>query len=160
MLIDNHGNCYKIWLTRLGITVVFAFVILGLILIPWFSREEAAIDKYVLVIITAGLYALISLWFMLQQHHYVYFSDEGDRIILRFYPLGALNRKKSSIEIPKKQLVKYELEPFLSGQQHRLVLYQNFRNKVSRYPAVSLSALSKVQQKALIGSLQQLLSRS
>jgi len=42
MKIDNQRNTYRIWLSRLVITIVFAMAILLLVFVSWFDNLESA----------------------------------------------------------------------------------------------------------------------
>ena len=153
MKIDNQRNTYRIWLSRLIMTVVFALIIVVLIFIPWFDNPDAAFTKYHIIIVIAGIYVLVNLINYLKKPYFVSYSDHGEKIILRYYPVSMFTSRKNSIEIPKQQFVKYELVPFLLKTQHYLILQQNFRGKVATYPKISLSALDKKDREKLLGSL-------
>ena len=40
MKIDNKRNTYRIWLSRLVITIVFTLIILVLIFVSWFDNPD------------------------------------------------------------------------------------------------------------------------
>ena len=153
MKIDNQRNTYRIWLSRLVMTIVFTLVIIVIIFLPWFEDPDSRLSKYHFVILFALIYIVVNVYNLLKRPYFVSYSDHGEMIILRYYPLSLFNSRKHSIEIPKKQLVKFELEDFLFGSQQKISLYQNFRNKTAKYPSISLSALDKEDQDRLIQSL-------
>jgi hypothetical protein len=153
MQIDNQRNTYRIWLSRLVLTIVFTMAILVILLLPWFDNPESLVSKYHLIILLALIYMVINLYNYLMRPYFVSYSDEGEMIIVRYYPLSLFTSRKHSIEIPKQQLIGYELQPFLFGTQHRLVLIQHFRNKTAKYPAISLSALDKDERERMLHSL-------
>ncbi len=153
MKIDNQRNTYRIWLSRLVMTIVFTLVIIMILLVPWFDNPESRLGKYEIIILIALIYIVINVYNLLKRPYFVSYSDQGEMVILRYYPLSLFNSRKHSIEIPKKQLVKFELEKFLFGSQQKISLFQNFRNKVAKYPAISLSAVDKEDQERLIQSL-------
>ena len=86
---------------------------------------------------------VINLINFLKTPYFVSYSDQGEKIVVRFYPVSMFTNRKNSIEIPKQHFVKYELKPFLLKTQHYLILHQNFRGKVAAYPRISLSAMEK-----------------
>jgi len=100
------------------------------------------------------LYVAINIVNSGKRPNFVFYSDQGEMLIMRYYPLSLFNSKKHSIEIPKQQFVKYELKPFFFGREHKIVLYQHFRNKVVAYPPISLSALEEEDRTLIIASLQ------
>jgi len=153
MKLDNQRNTYRIWLSRLIMTIVFALIIIVLIFIPWFDNPDAAITKYHIIIVISGIYVLINLINYLKKPYFVSYSDQGEKIVVRYYPVSMFTSRKNSIEIPKQQFVKYELIPFLLKTQHYLILHQNFRGKVAKYPRISLSALDKEDRESMLSSM-------
>lgn len=153
MKIDNKRNTYRLWLNRMVTTIVFTVAILVIIFIPWFDNPESRLSKYHLIILIALVYILLNLHTYLKRPYFVSYSDQGEMIVLRYYPLSLFASQKHSIEIPKKQLVKFELQDFYFGSQQKLILYQHFRNKVAKYPPISLSAVDKEDRENMLQSL-------
>jgi len=153
MKIDNQRNIYRIWLSRLIMTVVFALIIVVLIFVPWFDNPDDAITKYHFIILISGIYVLINLVNYLKRPYFVSYNDQGEMIIVRYYPVSMFTSRKNSIEIPKQQFVKYELKSFLLRTQQYLILHQNFRGKVAKYPRISLSAMDKQDREKMLGAL-------
>lgn len=153
MKVDNQRNTYRIWLSRLVMTIVFTLVIILFIFVPWFDNPDSQLNKYHFIIFIALIYIIINIINLLKRPYFVSYSDHGEMIVMRYYPMSMFTSRKHSIEIPKKQFVKFELQPFLFGTQHKLILVQNFRNKVAKYPPISLSAVDKKDQERIIQSL-------
>jgi len=127
MRIDNKKNTYRIWLRRLIIAIIFTLAIVALILAPWFSNPDLWLTEYHVIIFIAVLYVAINIVNSGKRPNFVFYSDQGEMLIMRYYPLSLFNSKKHSIEIPKQQFVKYELKPFFFGREHKIVLYQHFK---------------------------------
>ncbi|MCK5134748.1 MAG: hypothetical protein KAR19_03100 [Bacteroidales bacterium] len=153
MKVDNQRNTYRIWIRRLILTILFTLLILLILFLPWFEVADMWLSKYHLIIAVGMIYIVISLVNYLKNPNFVSFSDQGEKIVMRYYPVSIFNSRKHSIEIPKKQFVKFELQDFLMGSQQKIILYQNFRNKVAKYPPISLSALDKEDREKIIQSL-------
>ncbi len=153
MKVDNQRNTYRIWISRLIMTMVFALVILLLIFIPWLDNLATGITKYHLMILISVIYVGINWINFMKRPNFVSYSDEGEMIVVRYYPLSMFTSRKHSIEIPKKQFVKFELKPFLFSTQQKLILVQNFRNKEAKYPPICLSALDKEDKEKMLESL-------
>ena len=154
MKIDNQRNTYRIWLNRLVMTIVFTLVIIVFIFLPWFDNPDFWLNKYYIIILIALIYIILNIINYLKRPYFVSYSDHGEMIVMRYYPLSLFTSKKHSIEIPKKQLLKFELEEFLFGSQQKIILYQNFRKKVAKYPPISLSAVDKEDRERIIQSLR------
>ena len=153
MKIDNQKNIYRIWLSRLVMTVVFALVILVLIFIPWFDSLKSGITKYHLIILVSLIYVVVNWVNYLKRPYFVSYSDQGEMLVIRYYPVSMFTSRKNSIEIPKKQFTSFELRKFFFGTQQKLILIQNFRGKDAKYPPISLSALDREDQEKMLESL-------
>jgi len=160
MKLDNKRNTYRIWISRLVMTTVFALIIVVLIFVPWFENPDFGISKYHIIIMICGIYLIINWINYLKRPYFVSYSDQGEMIVVRYYPVSMFTSRKNSIEIPKQQFVTYELKPFLFKTQHYLILQQNFRGKVAKYPRISLSALDREDRDSMLQSLDKYTSRS
>jgi len=153
MLIDNQRNTYRVWLSRLVMTTVFALIILAIVFLPWFDESEFWLTKYHVAIFISAIYIIVNWVNYRKRPYYVSYNDQGDKLVVRYYPISMFTSRKNSIEIPKQHFVKYELKPFLFKTQHYLILHQNFRGKIVAYPQISLSALDKEDREKMLESL-------
>jgi len=140
-------------------TTIFAMIIVVLLFVPWFDNPDSGFTKYHIIIIVCGIYLIINLINYLKRPYFVSFSDQGETLVIRYYPVSMFTSRKNSIEIPKQQFLKYELKPFLLGTQHYLILHQKFRGKEAKYPLISLSALEKEDRQSLLQSLDKYMAR-
>jgi hypothetical protein len=154
MKLDNQRNTYRIWISRLITAIVFTMAIIVLIFLPWFDNPESFITKYHLIIVVAVIYIALNTINYLKRPYFIFFSDQGEMLIFRYYPLSLFTSKKHSVEIPKQQFVKYELKEFLFGSQKKIILYQHFRNRVAPYPPVSLSAVDREDVERILATLR------
>ena len=153
MKIDNQKNTYRVWLSRLVMTTVFALIILAIVFLPWFDESEFWLTKYHVAIFISAIYIIVNWVNYRKRPYYVSYNDQGDKLVVRYYPISMFTSRKNSIEIPKQHFVKYELKPFLFKTQHYLILHQNFRGKAVVYPQISLSALEKDDREKMLESL-------
>ncbi|MCD4709529.1 MAG: hypothetical protein K8R52_01675 [Bacteroidales bacterium] len=160
MKVDNQRNTYRIWLSRLVMTIVFTLIVLLIVFLPWFEETEYWLTKYHVIIIISAVYVVVNWINFLKRPYFVSYNDQGEMIVVRYYPVSMFTSRKHSIEIPKKQFVKYELKPFLFGTQHKLILVQNFRGKEAKYPPISLSALEKEDREKMLQSLGKYVNQS
>ncbi len=159
MKIDNQRNTYRIWLSRLVMTMVFAMVILVLVFVSWFDNLESGITKYHIVILISAVYLAINWLNYMKRPYYVSYNDQGEMIVVRYYPVSMFTSRKHSIEIPKQQFVNFELKPFFFKSQLYLILKQDFRGKVASYPRISLSAMEKEDREKMMQSLGKYVSK-
>jgi len=153
MIIDNKRNIYRIWLRKLVFTIIFTASIVAVIFLKAFDQPGSPITKYHLIIAIALIFIVISVIGFLKNPYYFYFDDVQDVLVFRFYPVGFFNSSKSSVQIPKAQFVKYDIDKFFLGTQEKLILHQLYRNKVARYKPISLSAVDKADREKLKAAL-------
>lgn len=153
MIIENKKAIYGIWLRKMIVTIIFTLSIIGVL---FFSSipDDAEFGRYHIVITISVAFIIFSAIGILRKPYYFYFNDNKDVLIFRFYPVGLFNSKKNTVQIPKQQLVKFETSKFFFGLEEKLFLYQNYRNKVAKYPYISLSAISKEERERLKHALE------
>ena len=149
MKIDNQRNIYRIWLRKLTITILFVMSIIAIVFLNILNEPDSPITKYHLVIAIAVVYIIVSLIGALRNPYFFHFHDTTDMLVIRYYPVSLFNHKKNSIEIPIQQFVKFDIEKFFFGIDEKLVIYQNYRKKVAKYPPISLSAVNKDDRERL-----------
>jgi hypothetical protein len=86
-------------------------------------------------------------------YNFIYFSDAGKIIMLRYFHVRYFNNSYKSIEIPKNTLYKYELKTSFFKLKQELVLFQKTAKGIAKYPPVSLSSLKKNEIRKIIESL-------
>jgi hypothetical protein len=143
MKIDNRKNTYQIWLGRFLSTTILTVLVIVIWFTDFFKTPVLGLDKSWYFIALVIAYSGLSIYNILRKPHYVYFSDNGDKIILRYYPTRIFNRSKSSIEIPKQSFFSWEVKTFLFGSCEMLYVYGKMKTRVAKYPGISLSAVSK-----------------
>jgi hypothetical protein len=135
-----------------------------ILLIAWLVVVYAAeIIKFPLLklsdtvwtLILVGIYLVIVLVPMVRNFQFVFFSDEGDNIVFRYFFAGIVGGKKNSISISKKTFTGYRYEKKYLGLVKSLVLQQKIGQSVAQYPPVYITALSREQRKKLFISLDQ-----
>ena len=154
MKIDNQRNIYRIWLRKMAFTIAFTASIITVMFLKVFDHPESPITKYHVIIAISAVFIIISAIGILRNPYYFYFDDSKDVLVFRFYPVGIFNSKKNSAQIPKQQFVKFEIEKYFFGMEEKLILYQNYRNKVAKYPPITLSAVDKADREKLKNMLQ------
>jgi hypothetical protein len=154
MVIDIQRTVIKTQVRRFITMLVFVAIMIFVMLTGNSQETYLGITKYKWAVIISALYLGAALIEALIDYNYIYFSDEGDRIVLRYFSMSFFNRKKNSIEIPNKDFKSYTIEKKYGGVKEYLTLIQNFKGKDAKYPAVNISALSRKQKEKLIDSLE------
>jgi hypothetical protein len=93
---------------------------------------------------------------MALNYQYIRYSDDGDKIIFRYFSAGMIGGRKNSVEITKHSFSGYEVETKYFGLVRSIILYQKFREGVAKYPPVYISALKPVERDKIFRSLNSL----
>lgn len=153
MTFDNGKTI--IWL-RLRVFIATIIMLIYLYLVyfgkhlnfPLFGIEEIA-----LTMLVTAIYFLIAFLPMMLKYKYIYFSDDGDKIIFRYYSVGLIRGKMSSLEIPKNIFQGYDIKQPFPGLIIKIYLYQLMGKKKAAYPPVYIGSLSKKELNKIITSL-------
>jgi len=151
MQIDNQKTTINIWLWKMGLAIFFAGMDVLSLTTTWFNKPFLGLDRKDLIFITAGLYLLIIIILFLLNLNYIYFNDDGDQIVVRYYPMRAFARKKKAIQIPKISFAGFDIKKSLFGLSKTLVLQQKTKKGTATYPGIGITALNS-KEIALIAS--------
>ncbi len=103
---------------------------------------------------------LVFIWFVLTftpmflNYQFIFFSDEGEKIIFRYFSTGLISGKKNSVEINKRTFSGYKIESRFFGLIQSITLFQRFNEGVAKYPPVYISALSKEEKAKVLMTLK------
>lgn len=154
MIIDNKKQVYQ-FRTRELFFAILTITLAGLLgTTRLVFPEFLGIARVYWVIAVCLIFVFYFGYHLILNINYIYFTDQGNRIILRYFSNRPFNQAKNSIEIDKKTFVKFETQDYLFGLKTELTLYQNLNQTIAKYPIVSLSGLTKEQKRKLIITLQ------
>lgn len=153
MTIDIRETVFRTQLRRFLTLIAFCIAIIAVILLGRLGNEVLGMEKYSWALIVGLLYVFSLVVESVFELNYIYFTDEGKSIVLRYFSMSIFSRKKNSIEIPKKEFSGYQLQTSFRGLKKKIVLLQQYKGKDLPYPQVSITALSKKELKQLTGAL-------
>lgn len=104
-------------------------------------------------VILVCIYFLYAFYPMILNYQYISYSDDGDKIIFRYFTAGIVGGKKNSVEIDKTRYAGYRREKKLFGLIQSVILFQQFKEGVAQYPPIYISILSKKERARLLNSL-------
>jgi hypothetical protein len=153
MTLDNSKTIVGIRIKLFGATIVFlAYIILAfaanIIKFPLLGMS----DTLWTVILTI-IYVFIAILPMILNYQFVFYSDDTDKIVFRYFTSGIVGGKKNSVEIDKRSFGGYKTEKRMFGLIQSIVLFQNFREGVAKYPPVYISAMTKEEKAKVFKSL-------
>jgi len=157
MTFDNSKTIIRSRIRLFVATVLF----LGYLLLAFAANiikfPLLGMDETTMTIILTAIYLIIVFIPMALSYQYIYFSDEGDLIVLRYFYAGIVGGKKNSIEIQKRTFSGYTLEKKLLGLSQSLILFQQIKGGKAKYPPIYISALTKDDKERIFRSLNILL---
>jgi hypothetical protein len=154
MKIENENTVVKIQVLK----SLFAIILLSSIGILYTTNIEPYSIKYLglsnlgVTIILIIAYFIFYFYHLIVKTSYLFYTDDGFKITIRFYPLKPINPKKSLIEIPKNQFYTFTYKKTLFREE--VTVFQKYGKQVSKYPSFSLKGLKKVQKAKLLLALQ------
>ncbi len=155
MTIDNQKTVIRIFLRKMFIAIITVVIIVAMIATDWFAPELLGISQYQWIILVALIYILLVSGSWLRGLNYFYFSDKGDKLIFRYYPIRPLGRKKKAVQIPKTALAKYEIIKTNLGLKKVLILHQHVKKQVAKYPPIGVTSLTAAELAQLEHQLNQ-----
>lgn len=155
MEIDTHQTAIKVKLRKLFTTVIVGASLIFIYLTD--VLDPIGFYKNYIAVGIVLIYVSLLYYFYMLDLNYIYYSDEGGKIILRYYSLRTINSGYKSIEIPKKNFVKYHIERSFFNLKEKLILYQRMQKGLAKYPPVSISALKLEERDRLKQSLTHVL---
>lgn len=153
MTLDNSKTIISLRIKLFGATIVFiAYFILAyaakIIKFPLLGMGET----FWIILLTA-IYAFLAFLPMILNYQFVFFSDDTDKIIFRYFTSGIVGGKKNAVEIDKRSFGGYSTETRFFGLVHSITLSHKFREGVAKYPPVYISALSKEERAKVFKTL-------
>ena len=150
MTFDNSKTIISLRIKLFIATVLFlAFIVLTYIAkkikYPFLGMSDTGWT----VILTVCYVAFVFLPMYLN-YQYIYFSDDGNNIVFRYFTAGIFGGKKNSVEISKKAFSGYKLEKSLFGLNQRIILFTQLKQGIAKYPPIHISALSKAEKNKVI----------
>lgn len=154
MIIDNEKRIISLKLRKLFFAILAGIVITLFFTLDFFRDSVFGLSNkaasVIVIIFYFGYY--FYQWFL--NPYYIHFSDEGEKIVLKFYASRASGGKKMAIEIPKHAFHHFEQEKEIINQKEKITLFQTTSKGIFKYPAIYLSGLNKKEKENLIYSLK------
>lgn len=147
MVIKNNLEYAKAKLIYIIIIALF------IVFVAW-SLIHGIPDKDYNTVYIAGLLLLTYIFKILKNENYIYYSDKGNDLLIRYMFSHPLLNKRKAIKFPKKILADYEIKTSLLGLKKELKLFVKTKNGVIAYDYISISALSYKDLKSIEENLK------
>lgn len=153
MTFDNSKRIINL---RIGFFVA-TIILLAYLALAYVARlikfPLLGLSDTVWTLILVGVWFLLTFTPMFLSYQYIFFSDDGEKIIFRYFTAGFVGGKKNSVEIDKKSFSGYKMETSFIGLIQKITLLQKFQEGVAKYPPIYISALSREERTKVFKSL-------
>lgn len=149
MTFDNSRTIISFRIKLFALTVIF----LGYLILAYMARiinfPLLGLSDTFWTLLLAAVWILFALLPLVLNYQFVFFSDDSDKIIIRYFNAGIFGGKKNSVEIDKRSFAGYKTEKSVFGLSVSLTLFQKFNEGVAKYPPIHISALSAKEKSKL-----------
>jgi hypothetical protein len=153
MTFDNSRTIISLRIRIFIATVLLLGYIVLAYLIEIIKFPLLGISDTIWTVILVSIYLVLAFYPMALNYQYIYYSDDGDYIIFRYFTTGIVSGKKNSIEISKSSFAGYKKESAFFGLDKSLILYQQIAEGVAKYPPVYISILTRKERAKVLNSL-------
>jgi hypothetical protein len=153
MTFDNSRTIISLRIKLFVATVLFlAYIILtyaaGMIKYPLLGLSDTSWTVILLII-----YFFIAFLPMFLNYQFISYSDDGEKIIFRYFSSGIVGGRKNSVEIVKNTFSGYKIDKRLFGLSQSITLFTNINAGIAKYPPIYISALTSEERTKVIRSL-------
>ncbi len=156
MQFDNRNNILRLNIRRYLVLLIFASILGLLIFTNVLENPLWGINKTGAIVIVVLFYIIYLILTYIINYNYFYYSDEGNKIVIRFVSLRPFNSRRNAIEISKKDYNGYKFNQSFFNFKEELVISVQTKKGVAKYPPVSITGLTPKQKNTLKKSLNQL----
>lgn len=153
MTFDNSKTIIGVRLKLFAATIIFLLYIVLAYVARIIKFPFLGISDTVWTIILAACYLIVFFLPQYLGYQFIYFSDDDDRIIFRYFNAGLTGGKKNSVEIIKNTFSGYKIESRFFGLIQSITLYQKIGAKIAKYPPIYISALTSDEKSKVIRTL-------
>jgi hypothetical protein len=153
MTFDNTRTIISLRIRIFIATVLLLGYIVLAYLIEIIKFPLLGMSDTIWTVILVSIYLVLAFYPMALNYQYIYYSDDGDYIIFRYFTTGIVSGKKNSIEISKSSFAGYKKESAFFGLDKSLILYQQLTEGVAKYPPVYISILTRKERAKVLNSL-------
>jgi len=155
MIIDLSRTIIRKNLVSFITAVIVTIVVIVLLVAP-LNDFFYDLKNSMLAIFVAVAYVIYIFYNSFRNYNYIYYNDETDKLILRYFSPSIFSEKKNSIEIPMNEFADYKLTSFFMRYRETLILYRKTKKGLAGYPPVSITALTNLERARMLRSLNEL----
>ncbi|MGB8492244.1 MAG: hypothetical protein WCE64_14400 [Bacteroidales bacterium] len=153
MTFDNSKTIISIRIKLFVATVLFLLYIFLTYAADLIRYPVLGLGQTAWTAIFVVCYLVMLFMPMYMNYQFIYFSDDGSNIVIRYFNSGIFGGKKNSVEINKMSFSGYKSEKRFFGLIQSITLYQRLNQGVAKYPPIYISALTGKEKEKVINSL-------
>ncbi|HEX2968454.1 MAG TPA: hypothetical protein VHO46_05055 [Bacteroidales bacterium] len=150
MTFDNSKTIINVRIKLFAATVILIAYLILAYAAEFIKFPLLGLNDTIWTVILAGLWLFFIIMPLFLNYQFVFFSDDTERIIFRYFNAGIVGGKKNSVEIDKHSFAGYNVDKRFFGLIISLTLFQRFSEGVAKYPPVYISALSKEERSKIL----------
>ena len=153
MTFDNSKTIYGVRIKLFFATILM----LGYVGVVYAAKlikfPVLGLDDSIWTLILVAIYLFFDFLPSILNYQYIYYSDEDENIVFRYFTAGIVGGRKNSVEIKKNTFSGFQTESKYFGLKRSLILFQKSGQRIAKYPPIYISALTKEQSEKLLKSL-------
>jgi hypothetical protein len=153
MTINNSKSVINLKIIRRVSIIIFLTLLILIYAAGTIKFPLLGMDKFAWTMVILAIFLLIIFIPAVLNYQYINYSDEGDKIIFRYYSTGIIPGNKNSVEINKSTFSGFTVEKKLFGLRQSVTLYQRLQEGVAKYPEIYISALKRDEKARILKSL-------
>ena len=153
MTFDNSRTVISLRIKLFIATVLFLTYIVLTYVANMIKYPILGISDTVWTFIFATIYLFVVFLPVFLKYQFISYSDDGEKIIFRYFSAGIVGGRNNSVEITKKSFSGYKTESGFFGLIHSIILFQRFKEGVAKYPPVYVTALNRKERARIFRSL-------
>jgi hypothetical protein len=153
MTFDNSKTIISLRIKLFGATLIILTYIVLTYIAQMIKYPLLGMSDTAWTLILVSVYFIYALYPMFLNYQYISFSDEGEKIVIRYMSAGIAGGRKNSIEISKSSFSGYKTESRFFGLIQSITLFQKIQSGIAKYPPVYISALSAEQKTKVMKTL-------
>ena len=142
MEIENQKKTIFINKMRYITVIVFIVLLVVMLTTDMIKGEFLGLTRYHWAILLALIYLGQNVFEYLKDYNYIYYNDNGDKILFRYISLRPFKSKKYSIEINKDRFHSYKVQR-ASPFKREIIFFIKTPQGIAKYPPISISALNE-----------------
>ena len=153
MTFDNSKTIIALRLRGFAATVIFLIYIVLIYVGRVVRFPIGNIQETPATIVITTLYIIIIFLPLMLRKMYVYYSDDGDNIVFKYFFAGMITGKKRSIVINKQTLAGYKINKGFLGINPSILITQRLKQGSAKYPPINIGSLRKKDREVIFRSL-------